>query len=595
MADTSPDVSLTVLNDADQSRIIYVGVTTDLDVSLLNEGDPIKLNSSGAASSLEIFMPEFFELDKLKDMSITQTGWTFSVNSADVSLMLTYTGADGASWDADHPIAFKIKNVESDDQPTTKQVQVNFQNMTGNVPLQVLAPLSLLNPPKHGNASLKDVLQVSLDSQGSVYVSQKGDPLQNTLFLNFKNTGATALYSGQAMWQTAPRVTVTFLYGNTSGTLAPGDDKGTPPVGSAWNIIGSIYSEQNNSWNLANPSTTGDDPHPQWQLAPANTNQGIIGSDANSNITFAFSKIISLTPPGHTQIVVLFTGFMKDEKTHYDDEVFVIDIVKQNPPPTRGLLTFFGDSPVFQVTSPTQPININLRWAMFDVAYVNLICSFPDSPVISVKYPLFTPLAYDKYSLVIPGITDSLPIFITLQSFDGNGSYLNSMQFTVFINAMMFVDARDEHVYPIVLLNNQLWMAHNLQHDDSKESYIYNNQHSNQQQYGNLYTAKADSSNMPSTGWRLPSKSDWEGLFALYGSPGAAYQALLDGGAAGFNAQLGGFRSDCGAYSDFTSHGYYRTSSGDIYAGFSSKTKSTSVAATFPETFAISIRYVKDL
>src|ERR1019366_3549949 len=52
-------------------------------------------------------------------------------------------------------------------------------------------------PPKPGNLQLPDVLQVTLDSQGSVLrSSSSADPLSNTLYLTLKNVGATALATG---------------------------------------------------------------------------------------------------------------------------------------------------------------------------------------------------------------------------------------------------------------------------------------------------------------------------------------------------------------------------------------------------------------
>lgn len=593
MADDSPDVSLTVLNAADQKPIVYVGTPTALDVSLVNNSDTIVLNSSGPASTLEIFLASFFTPAEVQNMSISQPDWTFSVNVAGPSLLLTYAGPDKASWRKSEAIAFKITNVESDGQPTTDAVQVNFQNMDGNVPSQVQTPLTLSNPPEPGNASLRDVLRLTLDSQGSVFVSTRTDPLQNTLFLNLKNIGATPLRSGTLG---TPQVTVAFVYGSTSGALAPDNDRSQPVVGSAWKIIGGVAIDQTDGWKITNPSTTGDDPHPKWLLAPVNTNEQIIGIGDKANVTFSFSQIVSLTPPGHTQVVVQFSGFMKDANTPYDDEVFVLDIVKQNPPPTRGLINFFGTAPIVEVTSPTEAISIPLSWVMLDVASVNLICSFPGKGVVNKKYPNPLPLAYDRDTLEIPGTTDSVPVFITLQAFDGNGAYLNSLQFTVFIHARMFVDPRDGKVYPVVLLNNQLWIVKNLEHDDGAESFAYNNLPVNVAKYGRLYTGNAESAKNPPGGWRIPSQNDWQGLFALYPDVGAAYKALFDAGASGFNARLGGNRNNLGDFSGIEISGFYRTSSVDgLFAGFSSTSKTVNLVGKFPGTFALSIRYVRDL
>lgn len=589
MANGDPDVSLTVLNDANNQPVIYTGTDTVLNVSLTNNSDAITLTAGTSASSLNIFLPTFFVGSDLQKMSISLANWDYSVNN-DLSLVLTYKGPSPANWDKGQKIAFKITGVQSNAQPTTDSVQINFVNMGGNVPSQVQTPLSLSNPP--GKTRLRDVLQVTLDNQGSVYVSTEKDPLRNKLFLNFKNIGTEPLYSGKSHWTGTPQVSVMFVYGNTSGALAP-DDKLGPPIGWAWNIKGAIDVDQTGGWKIAASPTTGDHPHPRWLLSPINTNEEIIGTDDHANVTFEFSEIVSLLAPGHTQAIIQFSGFMKDENSRYDDTVFVLDIVKQEPPPTRGLLNFFGEQPIITLTEP-KPININLGWAMLDVAAVHLICSFPGVNLVKKEYPdRNDPLAYDSCTITIPAMKESGAIFFTLQAFNGNGGYLNSMQFTVFVNAVMFVDPRDGRLYPAAILNDQLWMAENLARNE-KESYPY--VPDDGRKFGRLYTAHAESVTKPPEGWRIPSQKDWQGLFDKYGSASAAYKALIDGGASGFGAKLGGSRDDKGNFSSLTHFGYYRTSSPDgLYAGFSAVSQTVNLVGKFADTYAISIRYVRDL
>jgi len=589
------DVSLTIVNPAIREPIVYVGVETELEVSLVNNSDKIILTSGATASSLKIFMPTFFTATEVQKMGVVLTDWDFRFDSGDESLVLTYTGPSPADWNTGQKISFKITGVKTTSQPTTNPVEIIFQRMGGNVPRQVQKPLSLIDPPEEGNASLEKVLQVTLDSQGSVYVSTETDPLQNTLFLNLKNIGSTALYSGDKKWTGTPQITVMFVYGSTSGALAPDDDPDQPAIGSAWKIEGEVAIDQTEGWHIKRSPTSGGHPHPTWFLTPIDTNLEIIGTGEAANVTFSFSNIVSLTPPGHTQVIVNLSGFMKDENKRYDDEVFVVDIVKQKAPPTRGLVNFFGETPVIAVTTPTHGIQINLRWAMFDVAAVNLICSYPGMNIVEKKYPNPQPLAYDNFTLNLPGTTHSTAIFTTLQAFDGNGGYLNSMQFTVFINALMFVDPRDGRVYPVVLVKNRLWMAENLSYNDPGESYAYNNLPGNEKIYGRLYTASANSVTKPPTGWRIPSLKDWQDLFDIYGSAGAAYKALIDGGKSGFNAKLGGYREPTGTFRNLAGFGYYRTSEGKLYAGFSSSSQSVNLVGRFDETYAISIRYVRDV
>ena len=593
MADGAPDVSLTVLNNNNEP-VIFVGIATELNVTLTNNSDAIVLNTGSPSSSLKIFMPTFFTTDELKNMNIVLNDWGY-VLDVDDSLLLTYTGPAPKNWRQGEKISFKITGVQTSADPTADSVQIIFQHMGGNVPRQVQEPLSLSNPPRPGNAPLLEVLQVTLDNQGSVYVSTENDPLQNTIFLNLKNIGPDTLYTGPLADRGKPQVTVMFVYGSTSGALAPDNDPDKPAVGSAWRIEGGIAIDQTKGWAINRSSTSGDNPHPIWLLEPVPTNAPVIGTGAEANVTFSFSKIVSLTAPGHTQAIINLSGFRKDANTKYNDAVVVLDIVKQKPPPTRGLLNFFGDAPVIAVKSPTQGIDINLRWAMFDVASVNMICSHPNVNLIEKKYPDPLPLAYDRNTLKIPGTRQSVPIFTTLQAFDGNGGYLNSMQFTVFVNALMFVDPRDSRVYPAVILNNQLWMAENLSFNEA-ESWAYNDLPGNEKIYGRLYTAKAGSVKKPPVeGWRIPSEKDWKGLFDSFGSDTAAYAALIDGGKSGFNAKLGGYRDSAGVFRNLLSFGYYRTSNNINYAGFSASSKSVNLVGKFEENYAISVRYVRDL
>src|ERR1044072_2015660 len=160
----APDVSLTVLNNADKEPVVYVGIETALDVTLTNNSDAITLASGCNASALKIFMPVFFTAGELGNMDIVLNNWNFVFDSRDESLNLTYRGP-AANWSKGRKIDFRIRRVKSNSQPNVDSVQINFLRMGGSVPSQVQTPLSLSTPPRPGNASLLDVLQVSLDNQ----------------------------------------------------------------------------------------------------------------------------------------------------------------------------------------------------------------------------------------------------------------------------------------------------------------------------------------------------------------------------------------------------------------------------------------------
>jgi hypothetical protein len=407
--------------------VIYQGVSATLDLTLTNStGGPITLQGGAQASTFEIFMPQFWFTDaQLQAMVMTPPAdWIPFYNAADESLMLTFAGTNGTIWPNGQSLSFAIASILTTAQPTSSSVQLNAAFLA----LQVQAPLALSLPPKRGNPDLTQVLQVSLQTQGSVYVSPHDDPLPNTLFLNLKNIGAGPLYSGTNGWSGTPQVIVTFVYGSTAGALAPDNDKAAPQSGSAWNIAAGIQT--GSEWQ-AGPGTG---THPSWILNPTSTNKDIIGTGDSANITFSFSDIVSFTPAGHTQMYVQFTGIPAADGLFYNDAVYVLDIVKQTAPPTRGLLNFWGPAPQVTVGSATQKIDILLNWAMWYVDSIRLICSLPGIKPVEKSYPDAPSLGYDNAAVTIPGVETSSAITCTLQAFDKNKKELNALQFTVQVN-----------------------------------------------------------------------------------------------------------------------------------------------------------------
>jgi len=371
--------------------------------------------------------------------------------------------------------------------------------------------------------------------------------------------------------------------------LAPDDDKPTMTTGSAWGIVVKNAFPEGNDWAPENPSPSSTDPHPMWTLVPANTNQGIIGTGDSANITFAFTNIISITPPGYTQMVVMFSGFMKDDTTAYNDAVFVLDII-----------SFFSSTALYSVTLPTQAIQISLRWTTMDVASVILIVAFPGIQPTRITYSNPPEIGYYSAQITIPGTTQSVGIPLTLQAYDGNGGYLNSMQFTAYIQANMFVDARDGQVYPTIQVNDLIWMAQNLNYQAPTGSSYYGNSSQYEVPYGQLYSLDSAQANIPS-GWRLPTQDDWNDLFSGFPTPQAAYAALIAGGSIGFVAQLGGFTDNDNNSSNLGTYGYYWSStstsqsSGQNYcAEFSGQSQRVSTLPALAAVYQLSVRYVRD-
>ncbi len=590
----NPDLTLATVNTANQQPIVYIGKTTELAVTLTNNlGVDLALTPGTNASVLQILLPDFYTGDDLSNMKIDLPDWNYKIFAADQYLTLTYAGA-AASWANGTSIQFNISNATSNSAAGTDFVQINPTGFGGNIPSQVQtpAPISLINVPS-GKAKLLDAMEISVDSQGSIYVSTAGDPIYNKLFLNLKNIGNEPLYSGKQDWPKQPQVIVSFVYGNTSGALAPDNDKKTPEIGSAWKIKTSIPISQNNVWS-ANPGT---DTHPQWILEPSKNSLGIIGTGDSANITFEFSQIVSLTPIGHTQMTVVFKNFMKDYTTPFDDQVFILDIVKQNPSPYRGALNFFGPNPLVKVYNPDQPVKIDLRWTMFDVASINLITSFSGIAPVSKKYDSGIPLQYDNYTILIPGVSQDSVVIITLQAFDGYGGYLNSLQFTVFIQSKVFNDPRDGKIYPTVQIGNQIWLAKNLDYKVVNESLYYNNDGSNEAKFGRLYTWQGAQCNLP-PGWRLPTQADWQKIVNEFAD---AYAALIEGGTNGFDAPLGGWSTAFtnGNFSDKDDVGYFWTATeqdaNDAYfVMFSCSRKMVILSNSYPFASMFSVRYVKN-
>jgi uncharacterized protein (TIGR02145 family) len=607
MSLTDTPIGFAVTDATSQAPLIYVGQTTALSLAIVNNsGADIALSDGGAQASAFGFYPPqgFFTPDELCGFALALPGWSGAPDKAAGAFNIGCSQA--GTWKSGATLTFTLTNVTSAGPAATGTATVVPANLGDDMPFSLTAPLAVATAPKKGNLSLPDVLDVGLDSQGTVYRSVSTDPLTNKLFLTLKNTGATALSTETDKQPGNPQVFVSFVYGNTSGALAPDDydPKKVPPVGSAWNIGIDSQSLQA-PWGGTKPVWSQNLPHPTWTLAPDPTNHFILGpaqSDA-ANVTFAFTDIVSLTPVGHTQMLVLCTGFAKDAETKYDDHLFVLDIAKLDPPPTRGLLSFAGMNPVIAVTDPAQKVKIDLRWAMFDVARVQLLTSSPSIAPWPKKYPAPQPLDYDGHPIHLPPLSESEAIFTTLQAFDGNGGYLNSLQFTTYAQLSYVMDP-SKKVYPIALIGDTFWLMANYDFAGQGDVYFYDDDPAFEPTYGRLYDLDAALANPPS-GWELPSADDWKALVAAY-SGGAVppYTKLIAGGSSGFAAQLGGWRTvnpdGSHAYANGPGNppldGFYWAAPGSaspMCAQFSAGAQRVGVIPVSDRTTAMSVRYVR--
>ncbi len=120
------------------------------------------------------------------------------------------------------------------------------------------------------------------------------------------------------------------------------------------------------------------------------------------------------------------------------------------------------------------------------------------------------------------------------------------------------------------MADGKLWTTRNL-NVNIVPSYCYQDAERHCRQFGRLYTWESARRACQSLGdgWRLPTNDEWRQLAKHYGGlreesddrGKAAYEALLIGGSSGFNALLGGGRSDDGQYARLAAHGFYWTAS----------------------------------
>jgi len=132
--------------------------------------------------------------------------------------------------------------------------------------------------------------------------------------------------------------------------------------------------------------------------------------------------------------------------------------------------------------------------------------------------------------------------------------------------------AKDQNVSGTIaparrMADGKVWMTANL-NVNASPSYCYDDTESNCRRYGRLYTWESAQRGCQSLGdgWRVPTDVEWRQMAKRYGGVSddsadkgrSAFTALLSGGTSGFNAVLGGNRSD-GQYARLEAHGFYWT------------------------------------
>ena len=126
-----------------------------------------------------------------------------------------------------------------------------------------------------------------------------------------------------------------------------------------------------------------------------------------------------------------------------------------------------------------------------------------------------------------------------------------------------FTDPRDGQTYTTIDIGSQTWFAENLNYntgDGNNNSWCYDNNGSNCDIYGRLYTWEAATSACPD-GWHLPNDIEWTTLIDFLGGEDVAGGKMKETGtthwnspntgatnSSGFTALPGGYRSTIGMF-----------------------------------------------
>lgn len=576
-----------IINLADNSREIYRTTSCNLQITLDNQtGNAIPLSKD---NELKIKISGV-TVEELKAATITLADWTLDIKTV---VSLKCMGKDGAKWEKGQKLTISIKNLRTNAQPGEKKVQINllgstFQSMSS----QLFTSVVISDPPKLENGNLRDVLQLTLDDGGVVYTSPKSESesgiqkLENGLHLNIKNIGSAALYTGTKV--ISPQIEVTFLYGGTIGCLTSASEE----EGGAYanEISATPRTPANYPWMV---EKTKGDPRPKWifKCIANQGRKGLIGINADSNITFSFEKIVVATPVGHTQMLVHFSGFWKDDNTAYDDALFVIDIQKKEPPKERGIINFYSETPCITVNKPGADVQFELKWTTYYTDKVDVFIHSSVADHREIKYPVHhLPLLKDSTIITLEGVLQDTVYLITIQAYDRSGAFLNSKQFSVIAKTTYFTDPRDGKTYPTIKVGNLLWMSEDLKYVISNNSLSVEKRKPHR-----VYNWEAAQSPAILTGWRLPTREDWQKLINAQG--GSPYERLIEGGNSGFNAVLNG-RYIGGNSVFFDAGAYYwaKDEKGDEVECvlFVKNSKEVRFDKVKKPTY-ISVRYVKEL
>ena len=162
------------------------------------------------------------------------------------------------------------------------------------------------------------------------------------------------------------------------------------------------------------------------------------------------------------------------------------------------------------------------------------------------------PVFFNRNVILASGVFGVLLLFLLVNYF-----FSNQAVFEPFKKSESITDSQGNTYTTGVAPNGKRWMTQNL-NLAVDDSYCYDDETSNCEKYGRLYTWEAAKTACVQLGndWRLPTDVEWREMAKQYGGADddaeddgkSAYKALVKGGDTGFAALLGGGRDSDGSY-----------------------------------------------
>ena len=166
------------------------------------------------------------------------------------------------------------------------------------------------------------------------------------------------------------------------------------------------------------------------------------------------------------------------------------------------------------------------------------------------------------------------------------------------------------HIYRMVTIGEQTWMAENVNYETSTGSSCYDGESANCDKYGRLYTWAAANTACP-TGWHLPTLSEWQKLTSNVGTESTAGKTLKatsgwkedENGTDdyGFSALPAGIKAySTGEYSDIGGHTSFWSQTTDdkdaekAYDAYMYGNHDFMYTNSVPKTNEFSVRCIKD-